>query len=112
MKVEALIDIEPARDLVLERATPLGSERLPLRLAEGRILAEPVVSRVDVPGFDNSAMDGFSLRAADTDGADEDPRSLRIVDESRAGHPASTTLASGEAIAISTGAMVPAGRTR
>jgi molybdopterin molybdotransferase len=109
MKVEALIDIEAARDLVLERATPLRSERLPLRRAEGRILAEPVASRVDVPGFDNSAMDGFALRAADTDGADEDPRPLRIVDESRAGHPATATLAPGEAIAISTGAMVPGG---
>ncbi len=62
-----------------------------------------------MPGFDNSAMDGFAIRAADSDGAGEAPRSLRVVDESRAGHPARATVAPGEAISISTGAMVPGG---
>ncbi len=63
-----------------------------------------------VPGFDNSAMDGFAVRAADT----ADVRAglgvrLAVVDESRAGRPASRRLAAGEAIRTSTGAMLPSG---
>lgn len=110
MEGKSLIDIEPAREGVLERAAPTGSEQLALRDAGGRILSEPATARVDVPGFDNSAMDGFAVRAADTGGASpEEPQRLRVVDESRAGHPATSSLAPGEAIAISTGAMVPGG---
>ena len=88
-RAEPLIAIEAARERVLERSRPLGSERLALRSARGRILAEPARSRVAVPGFDNSAMDGYAIRSADSGGASpEAPRSLRIVGESRAGHPA------------------------
>ena len=109
-RAEPLIAIEAARERVLERTRPLGSERLALRSARGRILAEPARSRVAVPGFDNSAMDGYAIRSADSGGASpEAPRSLRIVGESRAGHPAASSLAAGEAIVISTGAMVPGG---
>jgi len=106
----ALTDIETARSLVLERVRPSPAEPVALRDAAGRRLAGPAVSRVDVPGFDNSAMDGYAVRAADTAGAGPDePRELRMVGESRAGRPATTGLEAGEAIAISTGAMVPAG---
>jgi molybdopterin molybdotransferase len=105
-----LIEIEAARERVLERSRPLRSERVSLRSARGRILAEPARSRVAVPGFDNSAMDGYAIRSSDTAGAgSETGRSLRIVGESRAGHPAASSLAAGEAIAISTGAMIPDG---
>ena len=105
-----LIPIERARELVLERARPMGAEPVPLRRALGRILAEPVTAADDVPGFDNSAMDGFAVRSADVAGASgEAPRELVIVGESRAGHPESRSLEPGEAIAISTGAMIPAG---
>ena len=110
MEAKPLIEIEAARELVLARCSALGHEAVPLRSAEGRVLAETAVSRVDVPGFDNSAMDGYALRAADTAGAGPGRESsLKVVDESRAGHPASSSLAAGEAIAISTGAMVPGG---
>src|SRR5690606_11147363 len=75
-----------------------------------RVVEEAVESADEVPGFDNSAMDGYAVLAADTDGAGPDsPVALRLVDESRAGHPASMELESGEAIAISTGAMLPRG---
>lgn len=105
-----LIDAESARAIVLERAPLLDSEPVPLREALGRFLAEPVAATEDIPGFDNSAMDGFAVRACDTEGASgTEPRRLRVVDESRAGHPAARSLAAGEAIAISTGAMIPAG---
>jgi len=105
-----LIEVEEARRLVLERVRPLEAERVPLREALGRVLAEEVTSAEPVPGFDNSAMDGFAVRAADTAGAGEGaPVSLTIADESRAGRPAQASVGDGEAIAISTGAMVPAG---
>src|SRR5213078_1924085 len=105
-----LIEITEARRRVLERCAPLGGEAVPLDQALGRVLAEDVASADDVPGFDNSAMDGFAVRAADTRGATaRAPARLRVVDESRAGTPATAVLGAGEAIAISTGAMLPAG---
>jgi len=105
-----LIEIEEARRLVLERAAPLGGEPVALAEALGRVLAEEVASADDVPGFDNSAMDGYAVRAVDTTGAGpKAPVHLRVVDESRAGHPAQRSLSAGEAVAISTGAVIPAG---
>jgi molybdopterin molybdotransferase len=105
-----LIEIDHARRLVLEHARPLAGEHVPTREGLGRVLAEDVAAAEDVPGFDNSAMDGFALLAADTAGArSEQPVELTIVDESRAGRPAGSALAPGQAIRISTGAMLPAG---
>jgi molybdopterin molybdotransferase len=107
----ALTDIEQARELVLERAPSMPAEEVPIAAARGRVLAEPVEAGDEqVPGFDNSAMDGYAVRATDAAGASEDsPVRLRVVGESRAGHPAEGAVAEGEAIAISTGAMVPVG---
>src|SRR3954469_13107483 len=103
-----LVEIEDARRMVLDCVRPLDAEEVPLRNALGRVLAEEIVAREPVPGFDNSAMDGYAVRAADPQGAAErDPVVLRLTAESSAGHPASVPLGEGEAIAISTGAMVP-----
>ncbi len=105
-----LIELEQARGVVLERVAPLGAEPVPLREALGRFLAEDVSAAEPVPAFDNSAMDGFAVRAEDTRGAQPDaPVALRVVGESRAGHPAGAALGPGEAIGISTGAVVPDG---
>jgi molybdopterin molybdotransferase len=102
--------LEDARRLVLERVRQLGTEAVPLPEALGRVLADEVASVDPVPGFDNSAMDGFAVRAADTSGASpESPATLLVVDESRAGHPATSALGEGEAIGISTGAVTPEG---
>ena len=107
---EKLIEPLEARRLVVERATPLGAEPVPLRAALGRVLAADVESAHPVPGFDNSSMDGFAVRAVDTLGASAAaPVALRLADESRAGRPAQSSLDRGQAIAISTGAMVPDG---
>ena len=95
---------------VAEHVRPLSGEEIPLRKALDRTPAVDVESADDVPGFDSSAMDGFAVRAQDTANASEkSPVSLRIVGESRAGMPASQTLSTGEAIPISTGAVVPDG---
>jgi molybdopterin molybdotransferase len=100
-----LIGFEEARSCVLERATPLPAETVALRSALGRVVAEVIRASSDVPAFANSAMDGFAVRASD---AGPGVR-LRVVDESRAGAPASATIGVGEACAISTGAAIPAG---
>ena len=107
---DELIPIERARELVLARVPAPVSEPVALRESLGRVLAEPVEAAEDVPGFDNSAMDGYAIRAADcADAGPESPAILPVTDESRAGHPATRELGAGEAIAISTGAMLPAG---
>jgi molybdopterin molybdotransferase len=105
-----LITVERARELVLARVPRLPAEELPLRAATGHVLARDLAATEDVPGFDNSAMDGFAIRAADSAGASPgSPVELPVTGESRAGHPAGRELGAGEAIAISTGAMIPAG---
>jgi molybdopterin molybdotransferase len=106
----AAIELEDARAAILARAAPLAAVPVPLERALGRFLAEDLVAAGPLQAFDNSAMDGFAVRAADTDGASAAaPLALRLGGESRAGRPASAALAPGEAIAISTGAMIPAG---
>jgi len=109
--VAELLPVADARAAVLaEVAGPLAAEPVPLADALGRVLAVDVVSGEDVPGWDNSAMDGFAVRAADTLGAGhERPATLRLAGESRAGEPSATTVGEGEAIRISTGAVMPGG---
>ncbi len=110
METPKLTEFEQARAAILERARPLAVERLPLRRALGRNLAEGVAAPEPVPAFDNSAMDGFAVRGEDTRGArPEAPVALRPGGESRAGSPASAALEQGEAFRISTGAVLPAG---
>jgi molybdopterin molybdotransferase len=105
-----LIEIDEARRRVLERVAPLAAERVAVSAALGRVLAESVTSADAVPGFDSSAMDGYAVRTADVAEADrERPARLTVTGESRAGHPAANELGAGEAIAISTGAVVPGG---
>jgi molybdopterin molybdotransferase len=107
---QAPLSPDDARKRVLERAARGPAEEVPLGEALGRVLAEHVTSRDDVPGFDNSAMDGFALRAADTTSAGASaPVRLRLTGESRAGAPHGGRLGAGEAVRISTGAKLPAG---
>jgi molybdopterin molybdotransferase len=97
-----LISIEEARRLVLAAVSPLPAEPVPLDAALGRVLAEELVSGLDVPPFRNSAMDGFAVVAGE--GGE-----LPLVGESRAGRPFEGTLEAGSAVRISTGAAVPDG---
>ncbi len=110
MPENALIDLDAACAAVLERVVPLGSQAVELSAALGRYAAEAIASPEPVPGFDNSAMDGFAVRSADTAGAGGGRTvRLELIGESRAGHPAAAALTPGAAIAISTGAVVPEG---
>jgi molybdopterin molybdotransferase len=101
--VASLLTLEEAQGQVLEHARPLSPELVPIAQAGGRVTAEEVRARVDLPPFASSAMDGFAVRAADL------PGTLRIAGESAAGSPFGGQLEPGCAVSISTGAVVPAG---
>jgi molybdopterin molybdotransferase len=97
---------EAARKVVLAEVVPVAGEPVRLEDCLGRVIAAEVRSAIALQPFDNSAMDGYALRSADAKGEGE---RLRLVDESRAGHPADVAVGEGEAVWISTGAMVPEG---
>jgi molybdopterin molybdotransferase len=98
-----LLSLEEALKRILERVTPLEPETVPLAAAAGRVLAEDARAVVDLPPFPSSAMDGFAVRSEDT------PGRLPVVARIAAGLPAPRTLEAGEAMAIATGGVVPAG---
>jgi molybdopterin molybdotransferase len=105
-----MLSVEEALERVLAAVPVLGVESIPLPLGLGRVLAEPVVAARDVPPWDNSSMDGYALRAADTVGARAArPVPLVVAGEVAAGAIAPRPLAAGEAYRIFTGAPMPAG---
>ncbi len=102
--------VEEAWAWLDRQVTLLAPEHVPLRQAAGRVLAEAVASRVDVPGFARAMMDGFALRAADTLGASAYNRlALRVIGESMPGRGFAGAVGPGEAVRIMTGAPLPAG---
>ncbi|MBI4003715.1 MAG: molybdopterin molybdotransferase MoeA [Candidatus Omnitrophica bacterium] len=108
--VQRLTSVEDAKRIILEHATPLGAEHVPLRDAVGRVLAQDLVATASLPPFDNSAMDGYAVRSGDTlTAASEQPVILQVVGEVAAGHVGDRVLGSGEAVKIMTGAPVPPG---
>lgn len=105
-----MISVEEARDRILAFFDRLPAERKPLLDALGQVLAEDVVAPFDIPPLDNTAMDGYAVRAADTAGASESsPVELRVVADLAAGYIHETPLGPGEAIRIMTGAPMPPG---
>lgn len=98
----ALLSIGAARERVLDAARALPTEAVALPQALGRVLAEPARGSDPVPPFDSSAMDGYAVLAGPAG-------ELPLVGESRAGRPSEQALGRGEAMAISTGAVLPAG---
>ncbi len=85
----------------------LPSERIAIRRADGRVLAEPIRAPISLPAFDNSRMDGFAIRHADAE-MDGEIR-LRIVGEQFAGYDTGLRIGAGECARITTGAPLPAG---
>lgn len=105
-----MISVEEARERILSFFTRLAPERRPLLDALGQVLAEEVVAPFDIPPLDNTAMDGYAVRAEDTDGASEaSPRRLRVVADLAAGYILETPVGPGEAVRIMTGAPMPRG---
>ena len=105
-----MIPLEDVQAEVLRSVPVLAPVPVPLPDARGLVLAEPVVATEPVPPFANTAMDGYALRASDTDGASAAaPVSLRVVEDLAAGHAATAPVGPGEAIRIMTGAPIPDG---
>ena len=103
-----LLPVDDAERLIAERITPVaGHERVALRDAKGRVLAQDIVAPVNVPPFDNSAVDGYAVCAAALEPAGE--TRLAIIDRITAGHAANRAVTPGEAIRIFTGAPMPDG---
>ena len=89
---------------------PLTAETIPLRNAVGRVLADSVVSGVDVPGFDRATMDGYALVADSTEGATAYTRlPLTVIGDSMPGSPFNGSVSTGEAVRVMTGAPMPPG---
>jgi molybdopterin molybdotransferase len=101
---------DQALQIVLDNVAPLGVERLSITAALGRVLAEEVHSPRDIPGFDNSAMDGYAVRAADVAAASEvRPVRLEVLETVAAGMMPSRQVAPGQAVRTMTGAPIAAG---
>ncbi len=102
--------VEAHQRAVTGLITPRAAVRLPLAAAHGLVLTEDVIAPVSLPVFDNSAMDGYAVRAADLAAARPDaPVRLPVAEDIPAGRTDLLTLAPGTAHRIMTGAPVPAG---
>jgi molybdopterin molybdotransferase len=103
-----LLRVDEARQRILDAVRAIGAaEQLHIRAALNRVLAAPVVSTIDVPPFDNSAMDGYALRSSDCDTGGS--TRLRVVGTCYAGAPFEGRIQAGECVRIMTGAPMPAG---
>jgi molybdopterin molybdotransferase len=104
------VPLREAVTRVLAAVEPLEPESVPLGAGLGRVIAETVVSSIDQPPWDNSAMDGFAVRAADVrDASAERPVVLRVIESIPAGGFPTRSVGVGEATRIMTGAPVPDG---
>jgi molybdopterin molybdotransferase len=101
-----MIPVEEAQERVLAEVQLLGTEQVAFTDALGRVLREDIRARIDVPQGDNTAMDGYAVRADDIANA---PVSLRVVENLPAGTVATKRVEQGTAIRIMTGALMPEG---
>ena len=101
-----MIQVSKAQSIITRETGTLGSKRIEIANAVGRVLAEPIIADTDLPPFDRSQMDGYAVNASDTLNA---PATLNLVGESAAGRGWHRELKSGQAVAIMTGAPVPKG---
>lgn len=105
-----ILSVEEALAMVLGAFGPLDVESIPILDALGRVLAEDVHAKGDIPPHANTAMDGYAVIAADTYGASqESPKSLRVIDNLAAGYVTDSAVMQGTAIRIMTGAPMPDG---
>ncbi|GAA1944313.1 molybdopterin molybdotransferase MoeA [Microbacterium aquimaris] len=106
--MSVLLTVEQHRDRILDTLTPFATQTVPLPQAGGLVCAADARAAVDIPVFDNSAMDGFAVRAADLASASADaPVTLDVVADLPAGSSVDPPLAPGQAARIMTGSAVP-----
>jgi molybdopterin molybdotransferase len=105
-----MIKVEEAQNIILENIKTLEAKEIEFTKALNKVLAQDIISDIDIPPFDNSAMDGFALISKDTkDATRENPKTLKILEDLPAGKVSNFTLQEGEAIRIMTGAPLPYG---
>lgn len=105
-----MIPVEEHAQRILAAVRRLPPQRVPVELSAGLVLAEDVRAEVDLPGFTNSAMDGYAVRVADLAGASDDtPVTLTVVSDIPAGDRRRLTIPPGDTARIMTGAPVPQG---
>jgi len=105
-----LTSVEAARDAILAAAEAVGTERVFVADALGRVTADAPIARVSLPPWPNSAMDGYAIIAADTAGAGEaNPIALAVIGDIRAGVRPDVVVRHGTAARIATGARIPEG---
>jgi molybdopterin molybdotransferase len=105
-----LISVEQARRRILARIRPIGTEKIDILSAAGRVLANDIKSSLNMPPFDNAAMDGYAVISKDTKGASpEKPRVLKVLEDIPAGSVPEFRVTPGTASQIMTGAQIPEG---
>ncbi|HEY3374959.1 MAG TPA: gephyrin-like molybdotransferase Glp [Candidatus Aquicultor sp.] len=108
--VSAVISVDEAREIILSKIERLSGEEVPIMDALGRVLDEDVYAEADIPPFNNSAMDGYAVQAADTAGACPfNGIELHVLGDVAAGYVPTSAIGAGEAIRIMTGAQMPEG---
>ena len=105
------VSFEKARSIILDSVFHLSTETVSIMEASQRILCEDIISDIKIPGVDDSAMDGYAVIAADTQGASMNyPAKLRVIGEVQAGGTVvGLDISRGAAVRIMTGAPIPAG---
>src|SRR4051794_31336445 len=106
---ERMIPVEEAQERVLAEVEFIGTEQVAFTEAHGRVLREDVHARFDVPHGDNTAMDGYAVRADDIAPSVNAPVTLRVIENLPAGTVATKRVEPGTAIRIMTGALMPEG---
>lgn len=101
-----MLTISEALGRILSDVSPMGEELVPIADAYDRVLSRDLIAPLQVPGFDNSAMDGYAVRAGDTDSAGA---SLRLIEIIPAGKEPTEVVEPGTAAAVMTGASIPQG---
>ncbi len=110
MTAQSIISVAEARNIIREKITTLGTERVSILDAVGRVLAEDAFSDIDVASFDDSAMDGFAVITKDLEDASADnPVQLECVGHIGAGSVYVNTVTPGQTVRIMTGALLPDG---
>ncbi len=105
-----MISVEEALERILSHFSLLESEERPILDALGQVVADDIASEITIPPLDNTAMDGYAVRAADTTGAAEaSPMRLRVIGELAAGYVFDGSVEPGTAVRIMTGAPIPTG---
>jgi len=105
-----MITVEEALDKVLSHIQPLGSERVSILDALGRVCAEDILANRDIPSFNNAGMDGYAVRSEDIqDASAEHPVQLKVIEDLPAGFIPRNRVERGNGIRIMTGALIPEG---